>query len=449
VLARLVFTLATLLGLLRAAQPFTMYVSKGGSDGAGNGTFAKPYLTIQAAITAIANTGTAAQPWAIVVSSGTFASAFALDPWLFIVGAGRGATILANPSANWISANWAGATAFDGGILECTIATNALVVDFSAIASTGAGRFFLLDSLYSGVACTITGNGANNLFVAQNVAQIAATAALTHTFANIGTQLSDYYMRGNNITWSNNVAYSTTSRNGAIYGQTATVTATATSTGFNQIVNLVPSTFANANAFIFTGDRVSMSMATALALNGPDAATTFDFTTFTAGATKLLNVGQNIITAAPTADRAYTFNTPGAGTTVTVKNNSDFTISLVFVAGANNGMSYVGPHGTLIAVYEGASGWSVANFPQSGTAAALVAGVSPALIPADITAQSVIVATLKTFAGPIGTIQAKGTDRVVGNRGAGGGFKLTSVDVATGATVVTDTSVYDWIVLRP
>lgn len=82
---------------------------------------------------------------------------------------------------------------------------------------------------------------------------------------------------------------------------------------------------------------------------------------------------------------------------------------------------------------------------QKGSVA-LVNGVSP-FIPADITASSSIVASLKIFSGGGGgIINVKSTDRVNGLATAGGGFKITSIASGNGSTSGTDNGTYDWLV---
>lgn len=448
-LARLVFTLATLLGLLRAAQPFTMYVSKGGSDGAGNGTFAKPYLTIQAAITAIANTGTAAQPWAIVVSSGTFASAFALDPFEFIVGTGRNATIISNPAANWLSANFSAAGTQDAGIINATIGA-ALTVNFSSVVSP-AGRFFLTNCLINGVALSFTGNTVSNLASVFGCQKVLQGPVATHTFTNVVYFLSHCNLRNDNITTDSTTATFTVNPFITQVYTAGTVTfAAAAGVATNPARIHLSQDFEAANRIVITGDSIVVSGATFYQVTAPDADTTFQLDQVTVGATKLISGGNNLITANPTANRAFTFglaSSIGFGSRVRLKNQSAFVISLSFVDPSTGDATYVGPFG-FVEMFFANGAWNVFNpEPQFGSVQ-LAAGVS-ALVATDITAQSVIVATLKTFAGPIGSIQAKGTDRVVGTRAGGGGFKLTSIDPAAGTTVITDTSTYDWMVMRP
>jgi len=81
-----------------------------------------------------------------------------------------------------------------------------------------------------------------------------------------------------------------------------------------------------------------------------------------------------------------------------------------------------------------------------GGSNALTNGVSAALIPADVTANSRITCDLKTFNGAAGIPSALAADRVVGTRAGGGGFKITSYALATGAPVATDQGTYDWSV---
>lgn len=85
---------------------------------------------------------------------------------------------------------------------------------------------------------------------------------------------------------------------------------------------------------------------------------------------------------------------------------------------------------------------------QHGTTT-LIAGTT-ALIPAHISATSSIVCTVKTSVPGAGNLtveySALDTDRVVGESGAGGGFKLTALNAA-GTINVVDLSTLNWIIV--
>jgi hypothetical protein len=117
-------------------------------------------------------------------------------------------------------------------------------------------------------------------------------------------------------------------------------------------------------------------------------------------------------------------------------------IDISFVGATAAGVpTYVPPGSELELTYAvGQNMWFASPIVQSGTIA-LTNGVS-ANIPADITALSRIVATLKTVSGAFGTPVCGG--RVVGTRAGGGLFVITSTLPATGATVATDQGTYDW-----
>lgn len=444
----IIFTLAQALGLAGAAEPNIKYVSKGGSDAAGTtGSFFKPFLTIQAAITAIGSASTSTQPYAIAVAPGTYTDAFALQPWQFIVGAGRNLTVLSNPAANWIGTGFAAAGSQDAGIVECKLGTS-IVVNFAdaAILSPGAGRFFLYDSLFDSTVSTITGNNNANRLELQNLHQIGETAALTHTWANVFVNASDIFVRANNVTHSNNAAYAVVSRIADL--KTAgnfTVSCASTANSLNVVGTGIATSGGQSTVSVtLTGDGAVLSCPTlTYGDNPPDADVNYSFGT-TAGARKLVGGGDNMITLANWSS-AHTLTVTGNttnGTRIRIKNATGFAQTLVFTGTVSiENPSYI-PAGDLYEVIMIQGGYQANNAIQSGSVA-LTAGVS-ALIPADISAASTITAMQKTRSGVCGTIVAKSADRVIGTRAGGGGFKLTSVDNTTGATVITDIGTYDW-----
>jgi hypothetical protein len=422
------------------------YVNKAGSDVTGNGSLSAPYLTVQAAETSITDAASN-KIYYIEVGAGDFAELFTMKPWVFIVGQGRKVTRLSPVQAQWLGAGFVNAGSQEAGILNCSIGT-ALAIDFAAIVSPGAGIFHLYNcDIESTIAAT--GNNVANLFLAQAVFQIAASG-VTHTFTNLGGSLDSFFMKFDSLTFSNTAAYSCSWNNGGVGFTGALTLSCASAVNTLTLRFLSGTTGANATAtIVLTGDGVRLRGLGMIRSTGlPDTDITFDFVTGTAGATKLVDGGTNLIAAgANTATRTYTVNTPTVtGTRLKIKNQTAQIILLTFVAASTGGMTYILAFGELDAYYDGT--WEIQNSPQQGTVA-LTNGVSAAIL-ADITATSVIVATLKTFSGATGIIQAKDTDRVVGTRAAGtGSFKLTSVTQAAGATVATDQGTYDWVVLRP
>lgn len=74
---------------------FTRYVSKNGNDSTGDGSYSKPFLTIQAAEAAI-TTATTANPFVIIIFPGFYtpAAGFLKKPNIFWVGTNRKATLI-------------------------------------------------------------------------------------------------------------------------------------------------------------------------------------------------------------------------------------------------------------------------------------------------------------------------------------------------------------------
>jgi hypothetical protein len=181
----------------------------------------------------------------------------------------------------------------------------------------------------------------------------------------------------------------------------------------------------------------------------PDAAASLGFGATVAGTLIGVNSARNTIRCTPTAARVLTIAKPqGVTTEIIIQNQGNFPIDLTFsgvAAQAVGNPTYVPPQSQLEMVFPNFGGtalWCIRPIVQAGTVA-LTNGVS-ALIPADITASSRITATLKTFSGAAGIPGALSADRVVGTRVGGGGFKITSYLLATGAVVATDQGTYDW-----
>jgi hypothetical protein len=444
------FTLATLLGLSVAAAPFTKYVSKGGSDSTGNGSFVKPYLTIQAAVTAIGNTGTSAQPWAICLGPGVYSSAFALDPWEFVIGAGRNATVIANPSANWLSANWIAAGTQDGGFVQCQFATNNIVVNFNAVASPGAGRFFLYDSNLSGVIWTVTGNNVSNEFTAENIQQLTSVAGpCTITNCNF-RKLSMLDLFDTGLTISNT---------GLTFNIAGRIHGLFTSRNLTLVCNTTASTMLQcvldgwqtiSAPLVLTGDGMSIiGRGFIFVQTGGDADTAVyalpSAGAITTPALHLVDEGINVIQVTPTANRIYNFiDSANPTTRVRIHNaSSAFFITLTFPTGIQPAQTYIPPGGVFDAVKFAGGVYQFLPFTQEGSVA-YVNGVS-AFIPADVTANSTIDATLSNLNGSvaIGLPVVLDADRVVGSRAGGGGFIVRSLTLA-GVAVAADQSSFRW-----
>jgi hypothetical protein len=431
-------------------QAQVRFVTKGGNDATGDGTFDNPFLTIQAAITSITD-ASATKQYVVMVAPGIYTNAFLLQPWIFIEGENREAVVLSPPPANWIGAGFAAAGSQISGVNNCTFGTDFLC-DFAAVASPGAGQFFLTNISYAATAISATGNNVLNLFqVAGLFNSSTAFPAAACTFSNIPSSISSWVARAVPLALSNTAAYAVTMilSDVAVTNTVAVSCASTVNTLSVLCYNGAITGTAVGTGFTITGDGCTVrgiDLVRELAL--ADANNTLDFNSFTVGAIKLINGGDNLNIITPSADRTLTINTPNArGTRLRIKNLSAFYVSLTFVGTATGGSSYIPPFGYFDAFY--ATNWNIQNEVQNGVVT-LTNGVTAALIPADITAASSIVATLKDINGGVlgATITAKATDRVMGTRAGGGGFKLTST-TAAGVTVATDQGIYDWIVSRP
>jgi hypothetical protein len=427
------------------ASAQTRWVDKSGSDTSGNGTFGAPYATVQKALDSITDAASA-KPYRIVVGVGTFTEAFLVKPWCFIVGSGRNLTTLSPVQANWISAGFAGAAAQDAGIAGCSIASTFLV-DFNAVGSTGAGRFFLYEVAAVGVSISCKGGStASNAFFSQDVQQVSSTAGLTHLFTDVGVlTLANWAIRSNSLTITTTGAYACFARVAGIFQNSPgvfTASGGTVSTAINSVfLDTSQTTVLNLS---LVGDGVSCTGAGLVySVVAADADNNFSTTAAQAGATPLVGGGVNLIRANPTADRTFTFHTPGEGTRFVIKNQSTKYITVAPTSAAPGSETYCGPQGYVNMLFFSAANWALQNEPQSGTTV-LVNGLSPVIV-ADVAAGSRVVATLKTWNGACGVPQV--INRIVGSRASTGSFQIQSTDPATGAVVATDQGAYDWIAI--
>ncbi len=433
-------------GYLTAAGQ-TRWVDKSGSDTTGNGSFGSPYATIQKALDSITDAASA-KPYRIVVGVGTFTEAFLVKPWTFIVGSGRNLTTLSPVQANWISSGFSSAGSQDAGISQVTIGATFLV-DFNAVASPGAGRFFLYEVQSAGVAISCKGNNSSNAFISQDVQQASTTAGITHTFTDVPVMIGDWLCRSNSITITNSGAYAQISRVGSVFLHSPAVFTVSGGTQTTAINSVFFSDAMPADIdLVLVGDAVTV-IGTGLTyqLTVPDGNQAFTNQGNQAGANAVIGAGLNLLLCNPTTDVTYTFHTPTNGTRYILKNQSDKFITISPTSAAPGGATYIGPFAWAEIFCPSNANWSIQNSPQSGTAT-LTNGVS-GFIAADVTAKTVIVATLKTVNGAAGTPYVKDTDRNIGAKASGGGFKIHAINLATGADVATDQGTYDWICLRP
>jgi hypothetical protein len=428
-----------------------VFVAKNGNDATADGSIAKPFLTITQALASITD-NTSAKPYTIAIAPGTYQETFSLKPFTFLWGWGRNDVRINNLAANWLSAGFSAAGTQDCGCFDVTM-LNTVVADFSAVASPGAGRFFLYHINFDGVGTTITGNNSGNVFIGQACENIASGGA--HVWNNINTILDAWHARAANITYSNTAAYSiNATRWGLVTCAGGTLTISCASAA--NFLNVLSGAAMGPNNLVLTGEGAFLrSNSTQYAVTGPDADTTFRFDSQIVGATPLVTGGINTIVVTPTANRTYTIVNPAFSnpTQLRVFNaapaGSGFIITMAGT-GIPTNQTYIPPQASWIGSFQSALPWRVQPVMQGGSVA-LVSGVSP-FIPADMSADSTITVTLRTLNNAdvaLGAVLCPSTDRVNGTRAGGGGFKIRDVDPTSGNPLETDISTYDWHVYTP
>lgn len=443
-----------ILATIGASQAQIRYVDLAGSDTSGNGSLVKPFLTIAAAVASITD-ASSVKPYVIQGGVGSFASA-PLGPWMYFIGSGRQATTLTAGAANILNAGFSAAGEQQSGIFECAIGY-ALVCDFAAVASPGAGVFYLYESLFLGFATTWTaGNSSNRLFM-QNNEQIALTGAITHTLTNFQTpRIIDIDFRGNSLTVIHNAAYAAgvTLINCTI----SILTVNCANVAPNTLTVSLDGGGINTLTYVGDGAFVSITPATAAgiltrminAISLPDVDLTITGNVFSAGATKIVNGGLNSIIAIPFAARIVTILVTSPKTQLLIMNNGTFPITLIYPGISQQKTTYLMPFDTWNGISRG-GGYDVFNVkePQTGRSV-LVNGVS-APIPVDITnGTSVITLNPTNFNAsfPIGELVALDADITTGTRAGGGQFIVRSINLTTGAAIITDQSNFAWSVVR-
>lgn len=435
--------------LTGGTQAQTRYVNKAGSDTTGDGSFDNPFLTIAAAIASITD-ASATKPYTVQVAPGIYTTAFAFKAWVYVEGIDKSAVYLNPVQANWIDASFA-AGAQDAGLSNVTLQTD-LAVNFATVASAGAGTFKLRDILLdTGADLSFTGNNVLNVVDLQNIISIGPVSS-TLTMANITSNIASGNMRNGVLTITGTDAYAQQHRiesfsTGGAINVTWTGAVTANSlvvTFYSGEPPFTPTSMniSGAGAQVFTRGIVQLA--------GPDADTTFSFGRIPNGGTVIFPYGADctILANLPAANRTYTIEGGNApGTRLRIVNQTAFVMTIAYAAGIAGiaGMpTYVGPFQTVTLYASTSVLWNAAVVVQSGQVT-LTNGVS-ALIPADIVAESRIVAHLKDINGSATTgpvTAAKPADRVVGTRAGGGGFKITGTTNA-GVTNAADNGIYDW-----
>lgn len=115
-----------------ATQTQIVYVNKGGNDGTADGSMNLPFLTIQAAMTFIAD-ATLNKRYVISLGPGTYADPFALKPWIWIVGHNNLPTRISG--AITFTADWTPAGDHRSGFYSITFPTIVQTFDFNTVSS--------------------------------------------------------------------------------------------------------------------------------------------------------------------------------------------------------------------------------------------------------------------------------------------------------------------------
>lgn len=445
------------------SQANTRYVTLGGNDTTGDGSFENPFLTIARAMTSI-TLATTTNPWLVDVGPGRFATSFTIKNGVTIRGAGSGsgnfngaptiaATCIAPNTVQVLDASFAGAGEKSSSIINCAF-LNDFQADFAAIGLTGNAAF-LIDDVLTQNDVIFNGYAAGQAYVSVKDLYINAVADLR--FINmqgsaITSFMSDF---GGSLVYTQSAAFQSFHEITAAF--VGNVTCTWTSALLTNFMSILQTSPVSPNGSVFLGVGITLVGAgliftsqQGLTLAMPDAAANIGFGATAAPDMIGCSTGFNLINATPTATRVLTFNRPVGNsrpTTFRVRNltiTANININFTFAGGAvlaPGNPTYCPPGSEVELTYDFINGrWDVMPYVQSGTTT-LVNGVSP-VITADIAAASRIVATLKNVSGVFGTIAAN--VRTNGTKVGGGSFQLTSILPATGATVATDQGDYDW-----
>jgi hypothetical protein len=454
-----------------ATQAEVRYVSKGGNDATGNGSFAKPYLTIAAAVASIADAA-AAKPYEVLCAPGVYTDPFTLKPYVFVVGSGKGTAEYASspltgltiitPAANVLSAAFTGAVDGPTGIISCSVAA-VLNVDWNAIGSTGQATFLLQNTLHQKTVNFI-GLAAGNTAHYPTISNVTTNDLVNINLTNCGGsdivgELSDF---GGPITFTQSAPIQSFHNVSGSFAGIITATWTSALLANNMTIACGgPQTAANPT---LTGDGIIFSSPGLFSRKVIADAATSTLAFGTVAATTLVGVieGSNLLEMTPTANRTLVVRAPpavGAGampTTVIVRNNaavnSGFNVDFTF-GGATLavGSPTYCPPGKEVSLRwnPGPAQFEVGPYTQSFTGIALGAGTGvSALVPADVlSAHASFVVTRKTVGGTFLTSAADGmvlpADRTVGTRAGGGGFKVSSVFQVGGLLDTGDTSTFD------
>ncbi len=125
-------------------------VSKAGNDATGDGSQLKPFLTIPAAMAAIASYGDASptKRYGVLVTPGNYAESFVLPANVFVIGEERDITRLTGATITLNDPSWTPAGDHRSGLQSVVVTGGAKVFDFNA-ASSNEGKLFFRNTSFS------------------------------------------------------------------------------------------------------------------------------------------------------------------------------------------------------------------------------------------------------------------------------------------------------------
>lgn len=436
------------------------YVSKGGNDATGDGSFFNPFLTIQAALNSITDNAVG-KPYVVYVGPGTFATSFTLKAFVVIEGAGPDSTTIAPAAANCLSADFAGAVSVTAGINHCNISTN-LVADFSAIGNTGAAKVFFEHLQLQGLL-TLTGAAlpAANYALLNDICWTQFNAKATAISGMSNVDMFSVISQFGSLTISaDDTAFRDLQGYNCFGFGTLTITWTGAAANANNALDVVFDNSPQANTSggggagqpTVTGLGAIYTCVNGIKFTSVAANAAIQFNRFlgagsvgVAGDVIGCDQGQNHVIVAAAGDITLILRKPTNGTRVKLKNQTAFNVVFDFQGlGTTGDPTYVGPFGYADMFFSSGT-WMVQEQEQAGTGV-LVNGVS-ALIPADISASSRPIAQASNLNGSaaIGVLVCLDADKVNGTKAGGGGFKVRSLTLA-GAAVAGDQSSFNWTV---
>lgn len=126
-----------------------LVVSKNGNDTTGDGSWGKPYLTIQKCMSVVAARGDASAVirYVVLVLPGNYDEDIVWEPWVFVQGVDHARTFRINPASITLSANWTPAGDHQAALSNCTIRSN-FTIDFNSV-SSNEGKFYIENSIFN------------------------------------------------------------------------------------------------------------------------------------------------------------------------------------------------------------------------------------------------------------------------------------------------------------